>query len=82
MNNLDSFPMYNVTKLDNQTNDKGTVKYNVISDTIIQTNSWRGNLLPVVNSDLVQSQKSTQAASTQCRAELTQYYDKYVSKTF
>ena len=31
--------MYNVTRLDNKINDNGTVKYNVIFDTIIQRNS-------------------------------------------
>jgi hypothetical protein len=34
---------YNVTKLDNQINDKGTVKYNVIFQTTIQRKSYRGH---------------------------------------
>ena len=39
MNTIESFHIYDVMKLDNQTNDKGAVKYNVILDTIIQRNS-------------------------------------------
>jgi len=43
MNTLEKFHMYNVTRLDNQTNDKGTVKLNVIFDTLIQNSSYRGH---------------------------------------
>ena len=39
MNTIESFHIYDVMKLDNQTNDKGAVKYNVILDTIIQRSS-------------------------------------------
>jgi len=34
-----------VTRLDNQRNNKGTVKYNAMFDTIIQRNSYRGHRL-------------------------------------
>ena len=43
MNTLERFHIYNVIKLDNQINDKGTVKQNVIFDTITQRNSYRGH---------------------------------------
>jgi len=43
MNTLEKFHMYNVTRLDNKINDKGTLKYNVIFDTLIQNNSYRGH---------------------------------------
>ena len=43
MNTLERFHIYNVTKLDNQINDKGTLKYNVIFDIIIQRDSHRGH---------------------------------------
>ena len=36
MNTLEGFHIYNVTRLDNQINDKGTVKYNAIFDTVTQ----------------------------------------------
>ena len=35
MNTLERFHIYNETKLDNQINDKRTVKQNIIFDTII-----------------------------------------------
>ena len=43
MNTLERFHIYNVTKLDNQINDKGTVKQNIIFDTVIQRSSCRGH---------------------------------------
>lgn len=42
MNTLERFHIYNETKLDNQINDKCTVKPNIIFDTIIQRNANRG----------------------------------------
>jgi hypothetical protein len=42
INTLENFHIHNVTRLDNQINDKGTVKYNVIFETITQRNSYRG----------------------------------------
>jgi hypothetical protein len=45
MNTLEKFHMYNATRLDNQINDKGTVKYNVILDTVIQNNLYKGHSL-------------------------------------
>jgi len=44
-NTLEKFHMYNVTRLDNQINDKGTVKYNVIFITLIQNNSYKWHSL-------------------------------------
>jgi len=46
MNTLERFHIYNVTRLDNQINNKCKVKYNAILDTIIHKNSYRGHLLP------------------------------------
>jgi hypothetical protein len=46
MNTLIRFHTYNIMRLDNQINDKGTVKYNVTFDTIIQRDSYRGHSLP------------------------------------
>jgi hypothetical protein len=43
MNTLEKFHVYNVTRLDSQINDKGTVKYSVIFDTLIQYGSYRGH---------------------------------------
>ena len=43
MNTLERFHIYNVTKLDSQINDKGTVKINIIFDTIIQRSTGRGH---------------------------------------
>ena len=40
---LERFHICNITKLDNQINDKGAVKYNVMFDTIIQRDSYRGH---------------------------------------
>jgi len=45
MNTLKKFQIYNVRSLDNQINDKGTVKYNVIFDTLIQDNLYKGHSL-------------------------------------
>jgi len=44
-NTLVRFHTYKIMRLDNQINDKGTVKYNVIYDTIIQRDSDRGHSL-------------------------------------
>ena len=41
MNTLERFHIYKVTKLDNQINDKGTVKQNIIFGTVIQRSSGR-----------------------------------------
>jgi hypothetical protein len=46
MNTLEGFRIYNVTRLDNQIDDKCTVKYNAIFDTIIHNNSHRGHSPP------------------------------------
>ena len=35
INTLERFYIYNVTKIDNQINDKGTAKQNILFDTII-----------------------------------------------
>ena len=43
MNTPDRFHMYNEATLDNQINDKCTVKYKVIFDTVIHKNSHRGH---------------------------------------
>ena len=43
MDTLEKFHICNVTRLDNQINDKGTVKCNVIFDALIQNNSYRGH---------------------------------------
>jgi len=43
-NNLEIFYIYKVTRLDNQINGNGTVKYDVIFDKIIQRHSYRGHL--------------------------------------
>jgi len=46
MNTLERFHIYNITRLDNQINDKCTVAYNAIFDTIIYKNSYREHSLP------------------------------------
>jgi hypothetical protein len=43
VNTLERFHIYNVTRLDNQINDKGTVIYNAKFDTLIKKNSYRGH---------------------------------------
>ena len=43
MNTLERFHICNKTKIDNQINDKGTVKQNIIFDTIIRRSSGRGH---------------------------------------
>jgi hypothetical protein len=43
---LERFHIYNVTGLDNQINDKCTVTYNAVFDTIIHKNSYQGHPLP------------------------------------
>jgi len=73
MNTLERFHRNNITRFDNQINDKGTVKYAIL-DTIIQRHShrWHSLLqLRVFNTDLVQLQTHMPAASTQYRAEMT-----------
>jgi len=40
-NNLEMFHIHNVTRLDNQINEKDRVKHNAIFDTLIQNNSYR-----------------------------------------
>jgi hypothetical protein len=46
MYTLERFRIYNVTRLDNQINDKCRVKYNAIFETIIHKNSYRGHSPP------------------------------------
>ena len=43
MNTLVKFHVCNVMRLDNQMNDKDTVTYNVIFDTLIHNSSYRGH---------------------------------------
>ena len=57
MNTLERFHIYNKTKFDNQINDKGMVKHNIIFDIIIRRNSGRGRPTQqpsVSDNDLVQ----------------------------
>jgi len=42
-NTLEKVHIYNITRLDNQISDKDTVKYNVIFNTLIQNNLYRGH---------------------------------------
>ena len=42
-NTLERFHIYNEMKLDNQINDEGTVKQNILFDTIIRRSSFRGH---------------------------------------
>ena len=77
VNTLERFNIYSVTKLDNQINDKGTVKQNIIFNTIIHRSACRGHSTlqpPVSNIDMVQSQTSTPAASIQHGVESTQSF--------
>jgi len=46
MNTLERFRIYNVTRLDNQIDDKCTVKYNATFDTVVRKNSHRGHSPP------------------------------------
>ena len=46
INTLERFHIYNVTRLDNQINDKCIVKYNAIFDIITHKNSHRGHSPP------------------------------------
>jgi len=46
MDTLERFHIYNVTGLNNEINDKCTVKYNAIFDTIIHKNSFRRHSTP------------------------------------
>ena len=43
INTLEGFHIYDETKIDNQINDKGTVKENFIYDTKIRRSSGRGH---------------------------------------
>lgn len=43
MNTLERFYMYNETEIDNQINDIGTIKQNIIFDTVIEKGSGRGH---------------------------------------
>ena len=43
MNTVLKFHIYNVTRLDNQINEKDTVEHNVIFDMLIQNNSYKGH---------------------------------------
>ena len=57
INTLERFYIYNVTKIDNQINDKGTAKQNILFDTIIWRSSSRGHPTQhpsVRDTDLVQ----------------------------
>ena len=42
MNTLENFHIYKETRANNQINDKGIFRQNVISDTIIRTDAGRG----------------------------------------
>jgi hypothetical protein len=46
MNTLERFHIYNVTRLENQINDKCRIKYSFIFDTRIHKNSWREHSQP------------------------------------
>ena len=63
MNTLERFHIYNQTRLDNQINDKCTVKHNPIFKTIIHKNS-RGHSISVSAVDLAQPQTVMPAART------------------
>ena len=57
MNTLERFHIYNETKLDSQINGKGTVKQNIVFDTVIRRSPGRGHATqqpPVSDTDLVQ----------------------------
>jgi len=43
INNLERFHIYDETKLDNRIEDKCTIKFNVIFDTIIQRKTSKGH---------------------------------------
>jgi hypothetical protein len=43
MNILERFHMYNETAIDNQINDRGAVKQNIIFDAVIEKGSGRGH---------------------------------------
>ena len=43
MDTLENFYIYKEAKMDNQINDKGTIKQNILFDTIIRRNSGRGH---------------------------------------
>jgi hypothetical protein len=60
MNTFERFHIYNEKRLDDQINDKCTVKYNPIYNAVIHKSSYRGHSV-----DLAQSRKN--------RAELSQY---------
>jgi hypothetical protein len=59
MNTLERFHIYNEKRIDNPINNKCTVKYNLIFNTLIHKNS-----LPVSAVELAQSQTITPAART------------------
>ena len=40
---LEIFHIYNETKVDNQINDRGTIKQNILFDTILQGHPARGH---------------------------------------
>jgi hypothetical protein len=61
-NNLEIFYKYNVTRHDDQINEKDTVQHSVIFDTLIQNNPHTNSLY---NIDLLQSHTRAQAANTQ-----------------
>ena len=76
MNALERFHIYNETKLDNQIHDKGTVKQNIIFDTIIQRSS--GNpLCPTLT--LHSHKRVRQLKKKQHGAESTQVFEQSVS---
>ena len=55
MNSIESLHIYNETKLDKQTNDKGAVKQNIVIDRIIKKTQVEGILRcsPVSNIDCI-----------------------------
>jgi hypothetical protein len=64
MNTLERFHIHNEKRLDNQINDKCTVKYNPIFNTVIHINSYIGHSLLLSPVDLAQSQTVTPTACT------------------
>ena len=73
MNTLERFYIYNETKIDNQINDKGTVKLNILFDKKfeeIQVEGIPHSKPPVYDTDLIQLQANTPANNQQHRTEL------------
>ena len=43
MNTLENFHIYKETKVDNQVNDRGTIKQNILFDSLLQGHPARGH---------------------------------------